>query len=128
MSATVNNVTGEVTVELSGETFRLRASMGRVGDLEAQLGVDGFSGIQEQLSRISARVTPKAFKALCTSDNAAAIDELQYSQLAPALDAVWKALTAGLPDEKKSAQPVTEKKRNNGRHPGRAIEPLPLAD
>ena len=47
MTTTVNPATGEVAVELGGQTFRLRAAMRRVGELETQLGVTGLAACRK---------------------------------------------------------------------------------
>jgi hypothetical protein len=98
MTTTVNPATGEVAVELGGQTFRLRAAMRRVGDLETQLGVTGLAGVQEKLSLASAGITFTALRCLCVSDNVEALDDLLYTEITPAIDAVWKALLFGLPE------------------------------
>ena len=126
MTTTVNPATGEVAVELGGQTFRLRAAMRRVGELETQLGVTGLGGVQEKLSLASAGITFTALKCLCVSDNVEALDDLLYTEITPAIDAVWKALLFGLPEPKKKTRAAT---LTNGQQksPGRDSEPLPLA-
>jgi hypothetical protein len=126
MTTTVNPATGEVAVELGGQTFRLRAAMRRVGELETQLGVTGLGGVQEKLSQASAGITFTALKCLCVSDNAEALDDLLYTEITPAIDAVWKALLFGLPEPKKKPRTATV---TNGQRqsPGRDSEPLPMA-
>lgn len=116
----VNPATGEVSVELGGVQFRLRATMQRVGELEATLGVDGLPGVQQKLTHKSAGATLAALKCLCVSENEDLLDDLPYGEILPAIEAVWKALAAGLPDPKK-ARAVTS--RANGQPRGRAIEP-----
>jgi hypothetical protein len=73
MTATVNPATGEVAVELGGQTFRLRAAMWRVGELEAQLGITGLGVLHERLTVASPRATHKALRCLCVSDNVEAL-------------------------------------------------------
>jgi hypothetical protein len=126
MTTTVNPATGEVAVELGGQTFRLRAAMRRVGDLETQLGVSGLGGVQEKLSLASAGITFTALRCLCVSDNVDALDDLLYTEITPAIDAVWKALLFGLPEPKKKPRAAT---LTNGQQqsPGRDSEPLPMA-
>lgn len=121
----VNNATGEVSVELGGVTYRLRASMNRVGELEAALGVDGFGGVQQHLQRASARVTLKAWKALCTSDNAELLADANFTDQAAAIAAIWKALTVGLPDAPEGKAAAATGK--NGRHRGRDTAPSLMA-
>jgi hypothetical protein len=126
MTTTVNPATGEVAVELGGQTFRLRAAMRRVGELETQLGVTGLGGVQEKLSLASAGITFTALKCLCVSDNVEALDDLLYTEITPAIDAVWKALLFGLPEPKKKTRAAT---LTNGQQksPGPDSEPLPMA-
>jgi len=126
MTTTVNPATGEVAVELGGQTFRLRAAMRRVGELETQLGVNGLIGVQEKLNLASAGITFTALKCLCISDNVEALDDLLYTEITPAIDAVWKALLFGLPEPKKKTRAAT---LTNGQQksPGRDSEPLPMA-
>ena len=126
MTTTVNPATGEVAVELGGQTFRLRTARRRVGELETQLGVNGLIGVQEKLNLASAGITFTALKCLCISDNVEALDDLLYTEITPAIDAVWKALLFGLPEPKKKTRAVT---LTNGQQksPGRDSEPLPMA-
>lgn len=126
MTTTVNPATGEVAVELGGQTFRLRAAMRRVGELETQLGVSGLGGVQEKLNLASAGITFTALRCLCVSDNVEALDDLLYTEITPAIDAVWKALLFGLPEPKKKPRAAT---LTNGQQksPGPDSEPLPMA-
>ena len=57
--------------------------------------------MQEKLSLASAGITFTALRCLCVSDNVEALDDLLYTEITPAIDAVWKALLFGLPEPKK---------------------------
>lgn len=120
----VNPATGEVVAELGGKTFRLRATMQRVGELETRLGVDGLPGVTAKLQQKSAGATLIALQCLCVSGNEDELDELHYGEIASAIAAIWQALAAGLPE---SAKGKAGAARKNGRHLGRDIEQSPLA-
>jgi hypothetical protein len=97
----VNAATGEVTVELAGKTFRLHATMPRVADYQAKLGVRGFRGIHEGLEQSDARAVYHGLRALCSSGNGEAFDGMLLTpHMAPAIAAIYKALFAGLPEAK----------------------------
>lgn len=100
MATTVNEATGEVSVELGGKTFRLRATMPRVAEFEATLGVDGLAGIQKCLQDSKTNAVYQGLRCLCVSGNEADLEELLLTpNLGEATSAIYKALTAGLPQE-----------------------------
>jgi hypothetical protein len=128
MAVSVNEATGEATVELDGITFRLHGTMTRIGDLERALGVDGLIGVNEKLARKSADVTLTALRALCTSGNEAELDGLLFGRIiGPASAAIFAAIFAALPEDigKPRGNAVAATKGNGLR--GRDTARLPTA-
>lgn len=98
---TVNAATGEVTIDLDGETFRLRASMGRLADLMANLAVPGLGMLQMMIERLDPRALYHGMRCLCTSGNEAKLrDMLLMPHVEAIKGALLGALIAGLPELK----------------------------
>lgn len=128
MATTVNEATGEVTTELGGKTFRLRATMPRVAEYEAVLGVDGLDGVQKALQASKTKAVYEGLRCLCVSGNEAELDDLLLTpNLGEATAAIYKALTAGLPQEpaRGNGRATTAKKTREPR--GRDTASLPSA-
>lgn len=97
----VNEATGEVTVELAGKTFRLHATMKRFADYQAALDVVGMGGMWSMLSQRDPRAIYEGMRCLCSSGNAAELDDmLLIPNLAAMADAIQAALLAGMPNDK----------------------------
>lgn len=100
----INEMTGEVTFDLAGKPFRLRATMPRVAQLQAELGIVGLGAISVRLAAADATAIYLGLKCLC-----AAADDMRQAELArlddalltPSLvaaqSAIMAALEAGLP-------------------------------
>jgi hypothetical protein len=99
MSLTVNKATGEVTFDLHGKEYRLRASLSNLARMQAESGIEGFAEIARMLQRRDARVIYWGLSCLCVSGNARDFDDML---LMPVLNevcaALQAALVAGLPD------------------------------
>jgi len=120
MSVSINEATGEVTVELGGNVFRLFCSMARQGELERALGVDGLPGVNEKLSKQSADVVLIALKTLCVSGNEALLDDLSFGRnIAPAIRALLATIFAALPEERGRGNARAAAVVKNGQHRGR---------
>lgn len=101
----VNALTGEVTLEIDGETFKLRASMGRLSDLMAVLDKPGLTMLQFMMIQMDPRALYHGMRCLCTSGNEAKLrDMLLLPHLEPITGALTAALAAGLPEVKESAE------------------------
>ena len=99
MSVTTNEATGEVTVQLADRTFKLRATMPRVADLQSALDVNGMVSIELMLKVGDARAVYQGMKCLCASENVSALDDMLLAPHAPtAVEAILAALVAGLPE------------------------------
>lgn len=102
---TVNAATGEVTLEIDGEVFRIRASMARLADLMGALAVPGLGMLQLFISQVDPRALYHGMRCLCTSGNEA---KLRDMLLMPHVDAIkgalLAALIAGLPEPDKESE------------------------
>lgn len=100
---TVNEATGVVTLGLEGKSFELHASMGRVAKAQSELGVRTFTEIHEAVARSDLLSLLIVFRALCVTVNAADVENLRFgASFSPVVDAVYAALSAGLPSQGKS--------------------------
>jgi len=100
MSISINEATGEVTLQLSGKTFRLHGTMERMGELESALDANGLPEVGRKLSQQSARVTLKALHTLCTSGNQDELRTVAFGSAMPLLlRAIFAAVRAALPEE-----------------------------
>lgn len=98
MTHTVNEATGEVTVVLEGETFKLRASMGRLADFMANMNVPGFAMMHMMVAQQDPRAVYHGLRCLCTSGNEAKLKDLILGRcLLDAVPALLAAITVGLP-------------------------------
>lgn len=119
----VNSATGEVTIELAGKEFRLHATMRRVADLQAQLGVNTFGAIHEKLLTLDIAALRQSLISLCTSGNENEVDDLPFGAvMQPAVDGIYATLSAGLPEESKGNGHATKAQREPRR--GRDTEKL----
>lgn len=108
---TVNEMTGEVTFDLSGKEFRIRATMARLADYQSKVGVVGLQTLSVMVSGLDARAIYLGLKCLCTSDNADTLDDMlltPYLELAN--EAIVKALSAGLPEASSKKAPASKGK------------------
>jgi hypothetical protein len=127
MSVSINEATGEVSVELGGQEFRLLATMRRMGDLERALQVPGLLELQEKLLLKSSDMTLIGLRALCVSGNEDQLDDLLMGPtIGPAIEAIFAALTAGLPKPGARGNAAAVRLRN-GQRPGRDTDRLPTA-
>lgn len=95
----LNAATGEVTIELDGETFKLRASMGRLADFSASLAVPGLAMMQKRIEWLDPGTLYNGMRYLCTSGNEAKLrDMLLMPHLEAIKGALLGALVAGLPE------------------------------
>lgn len=94
----LNEATGELMVELAGTRFRLHATMPRVAQYQAALGVTGFAALERMLDTGDARAVYHGLRCLCSSGNAGAIENLHLIRhLVAAVRAIRAALLASLP-------------------------------
>lgn len=99
VSLTVNAATGEVSLDLSGQPFRLHATMARVAALQAALGEKGFAGLSARLANTDAGAIVTSLKTLCSSGNPEVADSVLFAvAIKDGVDAIFKALAAGLPE------------------------------
>ncbi len=97
MSHTINEATGEVTVILGGETIRLKASFGRMADLQTAIGKKGLQAIFADLG-ISDMNAVRAGLACLGKVSAAKLDDMNIGpNLATAISALLAAITLGMP-------------------------------
>lgn len=114
MGHIVNQATGEVTLELEGHAFKLRASMWRLAELidvlrkkasELELLQPGLALLQYKISNCDPYALYYGMRVLCTSGNEDKLkDMLLVPHIAELKGALLAALLAGLPepDEKES--------------------------
>lgn len=96
----VNAATGAVTAVLGGHTVTLHATMARVADLQAAIGVSGFGAINAMLGMQDGRAIHQGLRCLMTSDNAEAIEELHFlAHSGAAVKVIVAALNGGLPED-----------------------------
>jgi hypothetical protein len=96
----VNEATGEVTETLAGETFRFHATLPRVAALQAAIGENSLSAIFAGINRQDAKVIYEGLRCLCSSDNAAKIDDLVLGRvLTEAGQVIASTLAAGIPQD-----------------------------
>lgn len=123
MAVTLNPATCEVTVDLGGKSFRLHATMPRVAEFEASIGARNIKGVMEALAESRTKAVYEGLRCLCVSGNDAELDSLLFGpNVGDAVAALFKALTAGLPDPEPSrgnARATTTKTRERrGRDTG----------
>ena len=94
----VNEATGEVTATIGKTSFRLHATTRRFADFQAALDVTGLPAMWNMLQQRDPRAIYEGMRCLCSSDNAAALDEiLLLPNIAAMAEAITAALMAGLP-------------------------------
>lgn len=94
----INEATGEVTATIGGATFRFHATIGRMGELEAQLGAKNAGEIIAAINDVKIRDTVTAFGVLCTSGNAAALHAMPFGKVVKDVSlALISAIAAYLP-------------------------------
>lgn len=99
----VNEATGEVTETLAGETFRFHAKLPMVAALQAAIGEKSLSGIFAGINRQDAKVIYEGLRCLCSSGNAAKVDDLVLGRvLAEAGKVIATTLAAGIPQDDSS--------------------------
>lgn len=97
----INAMTGEVSIDLAGTEFRLRATMPRLADLQARLGVPGLNSIMQRVQMMDAQALYVAMRALCSSGNADRLDDMLLTpHLTTIVAAIEASLVAGLPEAK----------------------------
>lgn len=100
MSAIVTNpMTGEVSFKLGGTDMRVHATMPRLAEFQAAMGVQGLGALMRAVTVSDAKALYLGLRSLCTSGNASVADTML---LAPHLqlltEAITAALMAGLPE------------------------------
>jgi hypothetical protein len=116
----VNELTGEVTAEIGGKTFRLHATIERMAALEAELGVPNVAAIARALQDVKASAIRTTLRNFCTSGNSEAFSGMAFGRVAlPAIEACMTAINAAMPepDAKNVEAPMTRKRR--GRDTGK---------
>lgn len=100
----INQATGEVTAQIGGQTFRFHATMPKMAQYQAALGVDGIQAMFRLIQEGDARAIYQGLKCLCSSRNAQAFDGMVLSKVLPdASAAIVAALTASLPEPEPDA-------------------------
>lgn len=95
----INQATGEITADIGGQTFKFHATLPRMAEYQAALGVDGMQEMFRLIQIGDARAIYRGLKCLCSSRNGAAIDALVLSKVVTeASSAIVAALTASLPE------------------------------
>lgn len=100
-----NDMTGEVTIDLAGKTFKLHATMPRLAEYQSRMGVVGLGALQRMIVSLDATAIYQGLRCLCTSGNEADLDTMLLTpHLEAANEAIIAALSAGLPEpsEKKA--------------------------
>jgi len=104
-----NAYRNESTLEVSGETYTLRANWGAMAELEDALGVADLSALQRRISKISFADLRKALIAMARAGGReipeADINALELDDLNRVVEAITAAMT-GPADEKKNAPQV----------------------
>lgn len=100
MSPIVTNpMTGEVSFKLGSADMRVHATMPRLAEFQAAMGVQGLGALMRAVTVSDAKALYLGLRSLCSSDNAEVADTML---LAPHLqlltEAITAALTAGLPE------------------------------
>ena len=104
MTHRVNEATGEVTVDLAGETFRLKASLGRMADFQSALKKEGLQELFRALAISDQNAVLAGLRALCVSGNEAKFrDMVMPLVIADAVGALLAAMTIGMPKEEDTA-------------------------
>jgi hypothetical protein len=90
MAHTVNELTGEVDLTLDKKTYRLRASLRGMAELQAKLAVPGVAMMDVLLAQRDPRILYWGLVCLCTSGDKADFDTLHmpphYAEIGAALD------------------------------------------
>lgn len=106
MTVRRNEATGEVSVDIAGHTFTLKATFRNMAAFQAALAVPGMAMMQMLIEGVDPRAMHAGIQCLCTSGNADALDDILLTpHLATCKEAIMSAITAGLPDAPKDSKP-----------------------
>nr|WP_321457187.1 hypothetical protein [uncultured Cohaesibacter sp.] len=95
----INELTGEVLVELDGKAFTLHATMPRVAALMAELQISGLKQLHFMAAVHDPRLTYAGLKCLCASCNCDEVEGLLFGRDGGEADAgIVAALSAGMPE------------------------------
>lgn len=93
-----NPVTGEVTFELAGKTYRLHAGAKRLAEYQAAIVAPGLSSLLGMLAVQDGRALYHGLRCLCTSGNEADFDTMLILPHGEAIvEALTAAISAGMP-------------------------------
>lgn len=94
-----NELTGEVTFDLAGQTFRVHATAARLAEFQAALGVTGLGAMHDMIAHMDLRALFHGLRTLNSSGNADRVNDLPIlAHLPTAHAAIVAAMAAGLPD------------------------------